>query len=76
MKRIVGRRIVDDSEKTAIVVIVKKRWFSDYFFHEEQIGVTISEGILKIDLGVEIRSYAAGKWARVISKRAQSRNRV
>lgn len=73
----VGRSFIDQSKKTAIQVIVTKRWgMTDEFYHEQQIGVNISEGILRVDMGDEIRSYAPGCWTRVISRRVFPRAQV
>lgn len=63
MKRMVGRRVVEEGAlKMAWLVTVKKRWGKDEYYSEEIIGVTLSE--------------SPRSWVTVTSKQVPSRSRV
>lgn len=79
MKRMVGRRIVDEgTPRTARAVTVYRRWpwLQDEFYSEGEIEATAKDGILVIDLGTETHSYSPRHWRKVVYREVPSRARV
>lgn len=78
MKKMVGRRVVDDSApEMALVVVVHRRfWRKDEYYNEGDIGVHITGEVLQITTPSGIISYNHNSWKTVTSKRVPSRSKV
>jgi hypothetical protein len=82
MKRVVGRRLVDEgSSKMASLVIVQRRWpWQQEDFYSEVEGellVSIGDGgVLKVSTPNRLRIYNPSQWKTVTSRNIPSRTRV
>lgn len=78
MKRMVGRRLVDDSKpEMALVVVVHRRFWNDEYYDEGDIGVNITTaGVLQVTTKSGTVSYSPNGWRKVASKRVPSRSKV
>ncbi len=80
MKRIVGRRLIDDEPKTALAVTVYRRWWwqRDEFYSDQGMSVNINPNhdILTVDMKTEVYSYNPRDWRKVVSREVPARSRV
>lgn len=69
MRRMVGRRIVDDEAlKLAYRVTVKLRFFSETYYSEEPIDVAIVDGVLTIRLKDKNKSFNWNQWRSITNE--------
>ncbi len=78
--RMVGRKAVEEMPKTALLVMVYRRWpwqRDDFYSESEDIGVTVNGNLtLTIKTKTETISYSPNDWRRVISKTVTKRSKV